>query len=160
MKKTLLLLFVCVVSTHVIAQKTKAQKAETPNQSALSVNDVAPPPPLPPPPPAAPTPAPPPPPPPAPPVPPPPPPAPEEISEVKFNLPVIVNDKGYLISVHYNNGNNMVYMKKKGVTEKVSLAKWNANAAFYENKYGMLPPPPPPPPAPPAPLAPPARASK
>jgi hypothetical protein len=42
----------------------------------------------------------------------------------------------------------MVYMKKKGVTEKVSVEKWNANKAYYEKKYGTLPPPPPPPPAP------------
>jgi hypothetical protein len=54
-------------------------------------------------------------------------------------------------------------MKKNGVTEKVSLDKWNANKSYYENKYGELPAPPPPPPAPkgapvppPAPPAPPA----
>ena len=45
MKKTLLLLFVCAISTHVTAQKTKAKKAETANQSAIPINDIPPPPP-------------------------------------------------------------------------------------------------------------------
>ena len=54
MKKTLLLLLVCAASTHAIAQKTKAQKTETANQSALSVNDIPPPPPPAPPPPVPP----------------------------------------------------------------------------------------------------------
>lgn len=48
----------------------------------------------------------------------------------------------------------MVYMKKNGVTETVSLKKWNSNKSFYEKKYGKLPPPPPAPPT--APEAPPA----
>ena len=51
MKKILLLLFVCTVSTHLIAQKTKVQKAETKSKSDLPVNDLIPPPPPPPPPP-------------------------------------------------------------------------------------------------------------
>jgi len=146
MKKTLLVLFVCATSTHIIAQKTKTEKAEKPVQSAIAVNDIAPPPP-PPPPPAPPE---------APesPVPPPPPPAPPE--QVTFTAPVIVSDKGYNLSVHYYNGKNLVYMKKGSVTEKVSMDKWNANRAYYENKYGILPPPPPPPAAPPAPPVPPA----
>jgi hypothetical protein len=134
MKKTLLVLFVCTVSTHMIAQKTKSEKAETPTQTAMPENDIAPPPPPPP-----------------------------QIEQVKFTPPVIVNDKGYNLSVHYYNGKNLVYMKKNGVSEKISLDKWNANRSYYENKYGELPPPPPPPPAPkgapappPAPPAPPA----
>ena len=156
MKKTMLLLFVCAVSTHVIAQKTKAEKAETTSQSALSENDIAPPPPPPPVPPVAqetptlavpPV-------PPVSPVPPVPPVPPAQAEQVKFMPPVIVNDKGYTLSVHFYNGKNLVYMKKNGVTEKISLDKWNANKSFYENKYGQLPPPPPPP-APPAPPAPP-----
>ena len=48
MKKLLLLLFVCTVSTQLIAQKTKAEKAVTLPASELTVNDVAPPPPPPP----------------------------------------------------------------------------------------------------------------
>lgn len=61
MKKLLLLVFVCSVSTNIIAQKTKAEKRVTPPQSTLSVNDIAPPPPpplppLPPPPPPPPAP--------------------------------------------------------------------------------------------------------
>ena len=152
MKKTLLVLFVCTVSTHMIAQKTKSEKAETPTQTAMPENDIAPPPPPPPPPP------------PTPPAPEhPTPPTPPQIEQVKFTPPVIVNDKGYNLSVHYYNGKNLVYMKKNGVSEKISLDKWNANRSYYENKYGELPPPPPPPPAPkgapappPAPPAPPA----
>jgi len=141
MKKTLLLLFVCTVSTHMIAQKTKAEKSETPVQSALPEDYIAPPPPPPPPPPPAPE--------------PPTAPAPPQIEQVKFTPPVIVNDKGYGLSVHYYNGKNLVYMKKNGVSEKISLDKWKANRAYYENKYGELPPPPPPPPAPKGALAPP-----
>ncbi|MBK8495000.1 MAG: hypothetical protein IPL50_08195 [Chitinophagaceae bacterium] len=54
MKKLLLLLFVCSVSTHIMAQKTKPEKAVTPPQPELSMNDIAvpPPPPAPPSPPA------------------------------------------------------------------------------------------------------------
>ncbi|MBK7121535.1 MAG: hypothetical protein IPH68_01330 [Chitinophagaceae bacterium] len=53
MKKLLLLLFVCSVSSHIMAQKTKPEKAVTPPQPELSINDIAvpPPPPAPPPPP-------------------------------------------------------------------------------------------------------------
>lgn len=69
-------------------------------------------------------------------------------------IPEIVNDLGYEISVHYNNGNNMVYVKKDGKTEKISMKEWNANTAFYEKKYGVLPPPPPLPPVPAKPAAP------
>ena len=86
--------------------------------------------------------------------PPPPPPPPPTVEEAKFTPPVIVNSQGYALSVHRNNGNNMVYATKNGVTEKISLSKWNANRSFYESKYGELPPPPPPPPAPKAPKAP------
>lgn len=150
MKKTLLLLFVCASSTHIIAQKSTTEKAEKPVQSAISVNDIAPPP-LPPDPPAAP-----PPPPPPTPLPPPPP----QIEQVTFTPPVILNDKGYDLSVHYYNGKNLVYMRRNGASEKISMDKWNANKSYYENKYGKLPPPPPPAPAPkgppPPPPAPPA----
>jgi len=124
MKKVLLLLTVCAVSAQLSAQTAKAGKT--------------PPPPPPPPPALAEL-------PPPPPPPPPPPEAPKE--EVKFTPPVIVNDMGYDLSVHNNNGNTMIYAKKKGVTEKISLEKWNANSAYYEKKYGKLPPPPPAPPA-------------
>lgn len=129
MKKLLLLVFVCMVSTHIIAQKTTTEKAEKPTLSAIPANDIAPPPPPPPPP--------------EPPTPPP------MIQQVKY-IP-IVNDKGYNLSVHYNNGKNMVHAWKNGVSEKISMDKWNANRSYYEKKYGELPAPPPPPPAPPAP---------
>ena len=137
------MLFVCAISANLMAQKNKNGKSVTP---ATATSDVA----LPPPPPPPPAPPPPPPPPPlvTPPAPPPPPPAPPQMpADVKFPAPV-VNDKGYDLSVHYNNGNNMVYMKKKGITEKVSITKWNEKKDYYENKYGILPAPPPPPAAP------------
>lgn len=122
MKKTMLLLFVCSVSMHTIAQKTESGKTPPEAPASLSMNDIPPPPP--------------------------PPPPPEKPEQVKFTPPVIVNDKGYNLSVHYNNGTNMVYAKKNGVTEKILLSKWSANEAYYEKKYGALPPPPPPPPPP------------
>ena len=125
MKKILLLLMVCSISAHLSAQTTKVNKT--------------PPPPPPPPPPALAE------------LPPPPPPMPPEApqEEIKFTTPGIVNEMGYNVSVHNHNGNTMIYAKKKGVTEKISLEKWNANSSYYEKKYGKLPPPPPPPPAPP-----------
>ena len=132
MKKLPLLLLVCCLSTSMIAQKTRTGKSAPPPPppNDLMVKEIPPPPP--------------------------PPPAPEEPGEVKFTPPVIVNDQGYDLSVHYNNGTNTVYAKKDGVTEKISMAKWNANQSYYEKKYGKLPPPPPPPAAPKAPPAPPA----
>lgn len=127
MKKLLLMLFVCTITANLMAQKDKTGKVVSPT----TTSDVAPPPP------------------PLPPVPPAPPAPPEKTGEVKS---VIVNDQGYEITVHYNNGNNMVYMKKNGVIEKISIEKWNEKKDYYENKYGILPPPPPPPPAPAAPI--------
>jgi len=127
MKRTLLLLTVCSISGYLSAQSAKGAK-------------VPPPPPLPPPALAE--------------LPPPPPAPPEApVEEATFIPPAIVNEQGYSLSVHNNNGNTMIYAKKKGVTEKISLEKWNANKAYYEKKYGELPPPPPPPPAPKAPKA-------
>lgn len=123
MKKILLLLTVCSISAHLSAQTTKVNKTPPPPPPPALAE-------LPPPPPPPPT----------------PPEAPQE--EMKFTPPVIVNDMGYNLSVHNNNGNTMIYAKKKGVTEKISLEKWNANSAYYEKKYGKLPPPPPPPPLP------------
>lgn len=127
MKKVLLLLTVCTVSVHLSAQTTKAEKVPPPPPPPPAVAEIPPPPP--------------------------PPPAPPQdvVEEMKFTPPVIVNEEGYSLSVHRNNGNEMVYVKKNGVSEKIPLSKWNANKAFYEKKYGKLPPPPPPPPAPPAP---------
>ena len=126
MKKVLLLLFVCAVSADLIAQNNKTGVKPAPQATSVE----PPPPPQPPPP------------------PPPPPAPPARSSKVKFAPPLIVNDKGYNLSVHYNNGKNIIYAKKNGVTEKVSMDKWNSNQTFYEGKYGKLPPPPPPPPAP------------
>lgn len=140
MKKIMLMLFVCVLSLHTIAQKTlKKTPPPPPPPPPAMVAEVPVPPPPPPPPTVAEV-----------PVPPPPPPMAED---VRFTPPVIVNDGGYELSVHYNNGKNMIYAKKNGVTEKISLEKWNANKSFYEKKYGELPPPPPPPAPPKAPKA-------
>jgi len=143
MKKLLLLLFVCIISANLMAQKNKTGKAPAPS-SLTSTNDLGTPPPPPPPP--------------APPVPPPAPP--EQVEQVTFTPPVLINDNGYDLSVQNNNGKAVIYATKAGVTEKIPMAKWNANKSFYEKKYGELPPPPPPPPAPkgppPPPPAPPA----
>jgi hypothetical protein len=84
---------------------------------------------------------------PAPPPPPPPPP-----KGVKFSPPVIVNDKGYTITVQPTKEDPVILLQKKGVTQKIRMSVWNAKPAYFENKYGKLPPPPPPaPPMPPKP---------
>lgn len=87
---------------------------------------------------------------PAPPPPPPPPPIPPK--GVKFTPPVIVNDKGYAITVQPTKEEPVILLRKKGVTQKIRMSVWNAKPAYFENKYGKLPPPPPPaPPMPPKP---------
>ncbi len=88
------------------------------------------------------------------PIPPPPPPPPVE--NVRFTPPVIVNEKGYTITVRNTAAGNIILLRKKGITQKIRMDVWNAKPVYFENKYGMLPPPPPPPPAPPAPPMPPA----
>lgn len=128
MKKILLVLTACSISGYLSAQSSKAGKASPPPPPTPPVVAELPPPP------------------------PPPPPPPEPLSEEeKFTPPAIVNDQGYSLSIHANNGNTIIYAKKKGVTEKIPLEKWEANKAYYEKKYGELPPPPPPPPVPKAP---------
>lgn len=84
------------------------------------------------------------------PVPPPPPPMPPK--DVKFTPPVIVNDKGYAITVQPTKEEPVILLRKKGVTQKIRMSVWNAKPEYFENKYGKLPPPPPPaPPIPPKP---------
>jgi hypothetical protein len=84
------------------------------------------------------------------PVPPPPPPLPPK--DVKFTPPVIVNDKGYTITVQPTTEEPVILLRKKGVTQKIRMSVWNAKPEYFENKYGKLPPPPPPaPPMPPKP---------
>ena len=122
----MLLLTVCTISAQIIAQKTKTANAiPPPPPPPVVMNDVPPPPPPQPPP-----------------LPPSPPNRPEQ---VKFTPPSIVNELGYDLSVRYDGRSERVYMKKKGVTEKVSLTKWSANKSYYEKKYGVLSPPPAPP---------------
>lgn len=84
------------------------------------------------------------------PAPPPPPPPPPQ--GVKFTPPVIVNDKGYTITVQPTTEEPVILLRKKGVTQKIRMSVWNAKPEYFENKYGKLPPPPPPaPPMPPKP---------
>ena len=84
---------------------------------------------------------------PAPPPPPPPPP-----KGVKFSPPVIVNDKGYTITVQPTKEEPVILLRKKGITQKIRMSVWNAKPEYFETKYGKLPPPPPPaPPMPPKP---------
>ena len=98
-------------------------------------------------------------------VPPPPPPAPPLAAKVpqpppppepiKFIPPRIVKD-GIDFKINGNNGKTIVsvYKNKKQV-DKVNMTEWNSHKAFYEKKYGQLPPPPPPaPPVPPVPAYP------
>ena len=87
------------------------------------------------------------------PVPPPPPPPPPK--GVKFTPPVIVNDKGYTITVLPTNEEPVILLRKKGITQKIRMSVWNAKPEYFEKKYGKLPPSPPPPPAPPMPPKPP-----
>ena len=84
--------------------------------------------------------------------PPPPPPPPIPPKGVKFTPPVIVNNKGYTITVQPTKEEPVILLRKKGVTQKIRMSVWNAKPAYFENKYGKLPPPPPPaPPMPPKP---------
>ena len=90
------------------------------------------------------------------PIPPPPPPPLQVQEKVSFTPPVIVNDKGYAITVLYTKAGNIILLRKKGITQKIRMDVWNAKPLYFENKYGKLPPPPPPaPPAPPMPPTPP-----
>ena len=74
---------------------------------------------------------------------PPPPPAPPKVEKVRFAPPVIVNDKGYAIMVHQAK-DPVILLTKKGLTQKIKMSVWDAKPAYFENKYGKLPPPPPP----------------
>jgi hypothetical protein len=92
-------------------------------------------------------------------VPPPPPPPPRPVKhqeKVMFTPPVILNEKGYAISIHNTKEGNIILLKTlKGLTQKIRMSVWNAKPEYFENKYGQLPPPPPPLPPPTAPKAPP-----
>jgi hypothetical protein len=89
---------------------------------------------------------------------------PENISRVFLvadTIPGELNDKGFSIDVIGWKGNASVIVKDKNgkVIERISLAKWQEDEKFYEDKYGELPAPPfpPAPTAPPVPPAPPRR---
>ena len=118
MKKIILLAVVCIVFASSHAQN---------NESAA----VAPPPP-----PAAPLP-----PPPPPPIPPPPPPPPPPVLYQKESF-INTNKKGYNLSIETINGTDVVLVKKKGKTEKISAKEWFKMKDHYESKYGILLPPP------------------
>ena len=73
------------------------------------------------------------------------PPPPAKPGKVQFTPPVIVNEKGYAITVLGTKEGNIVVLKnKKGLVQKIRMSVWNAKPAYFENKYGQLPPPPPP----------------
>lgn len=139
MKKLIIVLAVGMFATDAMAQNGK-HLAPPPPPPPPATKDL----PVPPPPPPAP---------PnvnfsAPPPPPPPPKAPV-VSKVKFTAPIIVNDKGYAITVQPTKEDNIILLRKKGVVQKIKMSVWNAKPLYFENKYGQLPPPPPP--APPVP---------
>ena len=83
-----------------------------------------------------------PPPPPAAPMPPPPPPPPPPVILQKKGLSN-TNEKGYNLSIETINGTDVVLVKKKGKTEKISVKDWFEMKDRYESKYGILLPPPP-----------------
>lgn len=138
MKKIMTMLLLCTITAGSYAQKNENGVVAPPPPPPPSDLAPPPPPPLPPVPPIASL-SPIPPAPPAPPIPP---------------IPDMQTEQGYELSVHYNNGNNIVYAKKDGKTEKIFLKEWNNKKDFYEKKYGVLPPPPPAPPKPSAPAIP------
>ncbi len=141
MKKLIIVLAVGIIATEAMAQTGKKAAPPTPPQ----VKDMPIPPSAPP----------------APPeeiqfTVPPPPPSPLPPPKVKFTPPVIVNAKGYAITVQNTNDEPIIILKKKGMVQKIRMSVWNAKPQYFENKYGELPPPPPPapqilpvPPAPP-----------
>jgi hypothetical protein len=59
----------------------------------------------------------------------------------KFTPSVIVNEKGYNITVHATKEGHMILLCKKGITQKIRMSVWNAKPTYFENKYGPLPPP-------------------
>ncbi len=61
---------------------------------------------------------------------------------VRFTPPIIVNDKGYTITVHSTKEGEIILLRKKGVIQKIRMSIWNAKPEYFENKYGKLPPPP------------------
>ncbi|WP_284698427.1 M56 family metallopeptidase [Terrimonas ginsenosidimutans] len=68
-------------------------------------------------------------------------------------IPLLVNEKGYNISV--KRGDVVVVRDaNRKIVKTVPLADWNKDLARYENLYGEVPPPPPPPPVEPPPVAP------
>jgi hypothetical protein len=82
--------------------------------------------------------------------------APSSPAKVRFIPPVIVNAKGYAITIQNTKEEPIIILKKKGMVQKIRMSVWNAKPQYFENKYGKLPPPPPPtpqilpvPPAPP-----------
>jgi len=142
MKKISTVVVVCIISTQLIGQtKTKRQPPPPPEPT---IEMIAPVPPLPPPPPppvpkvtneveitsiaAVPV----------PPVPLPPPPVPPTLPYRK------VNERGYSMTIKTIDDKTTIKVKKGGFSEMIPLEKWNANKAFYEKRYGKLPPPPPP----------------
>lgn len=73
-----------------------------------------------------------------------------QISDLLDTIPV--NEKGYQINVHDNNGNCTIIIKDKDnkVVKKILMTDWNKDPEHYEELYGELPPPPPPVPPVPA----------
>ncbi len=77
--------------------------------------------------------------------PPPPPPAPPKPPKP----PVIKSKTGYVITVMQQKDDDIVLLRKNGITQKIRMSVWNAKPEYFEKKYGMLPPPPPALPKPP-----------
>jgi hypothetical protein len=128
MKKLIIVLAVGMLAGDGMAQSGK-KAVPAPPPPPMELKEVPPPPPPPPPP--------------APPKPP------KHPEKVQFTPPIIVNDKGYAITIHNTKEGNIIVLKnQKGLIQKIRMSVWNAKPEYFENKYGQLPPPPPPPPPP------------
>jgi TonB-dependent SusC/RagA subfamily outer membrane receptor len=75
-----------------------------------------------------------------------------EAAPVSPTPPVVLNSKGFYLSIADNDGERIVIVKDKSkkIVEAIKLTDWSKKEQEYEKKYGKLPPPPPPPPVPPA----------
>ncbi len=77
--------------------------------------------------------------------PPPPATAPPEISvTTPAHEQVVMNAKGYYVTIADNHGECIVIVKDKGkkIIEALKLTDWDAKETMYKNKYGEIPPPP------------------
>lgn len=68
---------------------------------------------------------------------------------------VLVNDKGYQLSVSAKDANTTVIVRDRNgkLVKTIAMSEWKSNKSHYEDLYGKLPPPPPVVPRPPKPAS-------